>query len=281
MSKTAFDSPRLTGFMMAPEDLVLVEDQQSDLWDPRVKVDPPEPFILNVLALGVQETISVRKRADGKAEVIDGRKRTLAAREVNKRLVAAGSDPRLVPVLVKKAEAADPVALMYALNEARVEDDALTRAGKMARYIALGHSEEQTAVTFACAASSVRAHLKLLDMPKEVKAAVSAGRLSLSAAPKAAQLPAEELAEVLSEKAAEPVIGGKKDPGRVTVAEVSRRAKPAGPSAPGKKEIKEALKLRTLPPAAKAALEWVLTGEWDADELELALETDDKPVIFP
>ena len=80
-------------YYLDPDEVVLVTDKKSALYDERVENSYNEELVLNMLyapdgetAQGVLEpTIGRRNPETGKVEIIDGRQRTLACREANKR----------------------------------------------------------------------------------------------------------------------------------------------------------------------------------------------------
>ena len=88
-------------FHLPPEDLVLILDKDHPLYDERVELPPDESVVLNMMKYGVRVALEVRK--DGpEIQVVDGRRRTINARETNRRLVAEGRDPLLVKVVLAR-----------------------------------------------------------------------------------------------------------------------------------------------------------------------------------
>src|SRR5271166_30696 len=93
-----------------PENVLLVTDIKSDLYDRRVDDEPTEEMIRNVMHYGVIEPIVVRKNQEtGKTEVVAGRMRTKACREANRRLVARGEAPLRIPAVVIRPTAAKAI----------------------------------------------------------------------------------------------------------------------------------------------------------------------------
>src|SRR5512143_1919662 len=104
MPKSSRDSLNAKGkrdaYMFDPEDLVLVTDEKSPLYDERVHLPVNEALVMNMLFApdgvpqGVLEPITaVRNPETGKVEVVVGRQRVKAAREANKRLKKRGEEP--------------------------------------------------------------------------------------------------------------------------------------------------------------------------------------------
>jgi ParB family transcriptional regulator, chromosome partitioning protein len=213
-----------------PADVVLVEDKGSALYDERVENDFKESLVLNMMFApdgvpqGVLKVLLGRRNPEtGKVEVIDGRQRTKAAREANKRLKKAGIEPIRLPVLLKRVSSDQRVmAMLISSNEHATEESPLSRAKKAQRYIDLGRDESEVATLFGISASSVKNLLSLLDAPAAVRSAVDAGKITTSDGYRLAKLePAEAKARV---------------------AELLEKA----PRTPGKKRSKNAKKAREI-----------------------------------
>jgi ParB family transcriptional regulator, chromosome partitioning protein len=196
-SKHAVEAPRVNLFLLDPEQVVLVEDVASAIYDERIKLPLNEALVLNVIQYGVLEPILVRKNAEtGEVECVDGRQRVKAAREANKRLKKQGSELIKIPALFKRGE---PHTLMGAMISSfiREDDTAEGKAKKLARYLDLGRSNEEAAVTFGMSVATVKNLLALNDAPKNVRAAVQSGKITVSQGYKMARLePAEAKARL-------------------------------------------------------------------------------------
>ena len=248
-------------FLLDPDKVVLVDDRGSAIFDERVFGKPDEKFVLNIMALGVLVPIEVRRNPETDAiECVYGRRRVLACREANRRLVAAGSEPRRIPAIVTRGDASALMASMISENEIREADSPMNRARKCAAYIALGHSEAEAAFLYGVSASTIRNMLSLLDAPKDVQRAVERGLVGASDVYKMKGLPAEEQKKLVEKLAADAPKEGKKrrSPGSKATEIVTGKG-----GAPGKRTI--AAKIEELEclaaPTAKAAvatLRWVL-----------------------
>lgn len=179
---------RFTGFRMDPDDVVVigVDEGGKDhaLYDERVKLPLDQTMIESIIAIGVREPVVVVV-TDGKACVVDGRRRVLHAREANKRLRELGEPPRDVPVFAEKGtEQALKIAPLVGehLNNHRVNDGVVMRAKKAERMIARGYSIEDVALALAVTPNTVRTYLKFGDLCADVRKAVDEGRISPSAA---------------------------------------------------------------------------------------------------
>lgn len=196
-------------YMFDPEDLILVTNEKSALYDERVHLPVSESLVMNMMHApdgvpqGVLEPITaVRNTETGKIEVAIGRQRVKAAREANKRLKKAGLEPIRVPTMIDRGagvHAHRAMGLIISENEHRQDDTPLGRARKMQRYAELGRDESEIAVLFGVSASSVKNSLSLLDAPAAVRNAVEAGKISTSAAYKLAKLEPGEARDKVAE----------------------------------------------------------------------------------
>jgi ParB family chromosome partitioning protein len=210
MPKASRDSLNAKGkrdaYMFDPEDLVLVMDEKSPLYDDRVDLPIDEALVLNIMFApdgvpqGVLEPINgLRNSETGKVEVIDGRQRVKAAREANKRLKKMGMEPVWVPAMLKRANAHSAMGMLISSNEHRQNDTPLGKAKKAQRYIDLGRSEEEIATLFGISKASVKNLLSLLDAPITVQKAVESGKITVSDGYKLAKLDPAEAREKVAE----------------------------------------------------------------------------------
>lgn len=190
-------------FFFDPDDLVLVEDDTDPRYDPRVRLPVDEGLVANILyrGQGVLEPAIVAKDGD-QAVVLDGRQRVKAAREANRRLVEQGVDPLRVPCVLRRGDDSDMFAVMVSANEHRATESPIEKARKVARYIHLGHTEEEAATLWGVSRMTIRNWLATLDLAPKVQKAIEAGRISPSAALPLGKLPREEQAARLDEMTA-------------------------------------------------------------------------------
>lgn len=206
-----------------PDKLVLVEEPEHDLYDERVKWEPAESMILNIMTYGVLEPVLVRKNTEtGQTEVVDGRQRIKACREANKRLRKSGQEPWRVEAVVRRSDAGTAIGMMLSSNEQRFEDTPLNRARKAQRMIERGKTEEEVSVALGVSKTTVGNLLKLIDAPAAVRNAVDAGKITATDGYKLAKL--------------EP------DKARVAVDKLVEHA----PRTPGKKRSRNAAKAREI-----------------------------------
>ncbi|WP_233772500.1 hypothetical protein [Achromobacter sp. AONIH1] len=104
MAKNSIDVYGASGksnvLMFAPEDLHLITEHDHPLYDERVHLPLDEAMVLNIMALGVLQSILVWKDPEsGKTLVIAGRQRVKHTLEADKRLAAEGKPTLLVPAV--------------------------------------------------------------------------------------------------------------------------------------------------------------------------------------
>lgn len=156
-----------------------------------------ERFVLNVMALGVLEPVLVRRRTDGRLEVVEGRRRVRAAREANRRLAARGEDPIRVPVVLRSGSEAELFSIAYAGNEFSRANTPLTRAWLAREYMNRGRSDVDAAARFCVDVATIRNWVALLETAPEVQAAVAAGTIGSTVALEIGRLPFAEQAAAL------------------------------------------------------------------------------------
>jgi ParB family transcriptional regulator, chromosome partitioning protein len=195
-----------------PEELVLVTEEDHDLYDERVHLKPTEEMILNVMEYGVLQSITGRKNTEtGKMEVVDGRQRTLALREANKRIKKAGGEPHRIPLQVKRSDPGTVIGVMVTLNEIRSDDTPSNRAKKAARMLERGKTEEEVARAFGCSTATLKNMLRVTDATAVLRNAADAGKIAMSDAYKLAKLePEEQRKRVAQLLVSAPRVPGKK-----------------------------------------------------------------------
>lgn len=176
-----------------PEELVLVTDEKSDLYDDRVHLEPTAAFVANLEHYGVLEPVIVRKNTTtGKTEVVDGRQRVKGLRLANKNLKKRGEDPWRVEAVVKRGDAGTAIGMMISTNEQRLDDTPLNRAKKAARMLERGKTEAEVGIALGCSVSSVKNLIALLDAPAVVRHAVESEKISVTDGYKLSKLGVDE-----------------------------------------------------------------------------------------
>jgi ParB family chromosome partitioning protein len=236
-----------------PEDLVLVTDEKSPLYDARVLDEPSEEMILNIMFYGpIEPVVTVKNTETGKYEVADGRTRVKACREANKRLKKRGGEPWLMPFLVKRTDAGGAVGLMVTLNEQRRDDTPLNRAHKAAKMLEHGKTEEEVALAFGLSVSSVKNLIKLVDAPAAVRNAVQTGKITASEGYKLSKLEPGEARKKVGQLISE------------------------APRAPGKKRSTNAKKAREIVDGPKAAPTARMRSENSVENVLRELQEQDR-----
>ncbi len=253
MSKKTFDAGRFDAFRFKPEDLTIIGIDTDDgpehpLWDERIHLPLDESMVLSFMAIGVKVAITVRKRPGGGAEVVDGRRRTLHAREANKRLAAQGEPLVTVPAVQERGSDEHQSHVMVATNEIRHEDELLVKAAKAKRMLDRCGEINAVALAFGVTTRTIQSWVRIDELPKEIKKAVSDGVMSTHAAAQLHDLSPEEQTAKVAEARQTKQATGKPATARDTTTKSS---------APSKKEIRARLEGK-LHPEYKLALEWVL-----------------------
>lgn len=244
MAKTALDGKRLNAFGMDPDKMVIVGIDTNDgadhvLWDERINLPLKEEMVLNIMAVGVKQTITVRKDGDN-ALVVDGRQRVRHAREANKRLRERGEPIVLVPTRVEKGSDDMMDMVSVSLNAQRQEDSTLAKARRAKRMLDRnGGDYEPVALAFGVSTKAVRNWESLLDTSPKVQKAVEAGQISASAATKLSGLARKEQEDEL-EKLLED--GGKATTAKAARAASSRKNGHSKSAVPSKKVLRTLLK---------------------------------------
>ena len=248
--------------LIPPEQLCVVTDYRSPLYDERATAPLDEALVKNVMVYGVKEPVLCRKTGE-RLEVVAGRQRVRAAVEANRRLAEEGKEPIAVRCITEIGDDAEMAGILILENECRTEDSPLLRAKKLQRYLAMGRTEEQAANVFGRPVAYIRSLNKLLSTTKAVQKAVGEGRLSVSSAAKLSELMPEGQDEELKTL----LEGGEE--ARATFAKVFTRVQSAKGkasrsfTAPTKRTVREFSKRWSdkLGDEAKAVLSWVLRGE--------------------
>ena len=186
--------------LLDPDDVVLVDDTGSAIYDERAKEEFEEPMVLNIMAYGVIEPIVVRKHPEsGATECVAGRRRVINTREANRRLRKKGEEPIWIPAIVKRAEAHVLMGIMASENAHRKNETPLQKAEKVARFIdVLGRSEDEAAIMMGISVTTVKNLIRLRDAPAVVRKAVESGKIAATDGYKLSRLDPEEAKERLA-----------------------------------------------------------------------------------
>lgn len=187
-----------------PEKLILVKDPAHVAFDERVNRPFNENTVRNMLARGVLQPILCRRTPAG-FEVQDGRGRVINLIEANRRIVekdrdggwdeSCGTKPRQIRLMLSQAKDNEILGNLISANHHRTVDPPSLTARNVARYLALGHDEEDTRITFCLSRIVVvRAYCSLAEAHPDVLAALDSKKLSFGTAVKIAREPYDDQA---------------------------------------------------------------------------------------
>ncbi len=185
-------------YQFDPKELVLVgldtkDGPEHELWDERISLPLEETMVLNLMALGVKETVTIRKGPDGRYQVVDGRRRVMHAREANKRLKKAGEPLLYVPACLESGDETHLTAVSISLNEIRRDDNTMIKAEKCMRLLHRnGGDRKAAALAFGVSGAAINNWIKVAELTPKVKKAIAAGEISASAAAELHGLEKEE-----------------------------------------------------------------------------------------
>jgi ParB family transcriptional regulator, chromosome partitioning protein len=177
--------------LLWPEDLTIETDESAVLYDPRVHLKLDESLVRSMMRRGNKVPVNITPDR----RVIDGRQRTKAGIEANKRLRAEGKEPIRLKCLVEGGEEADQLGLLILANELRQQNKPIAVARLLARFAECGRDEAECAETAGVSVATVKNMQALLSAHPDVIRAVESGKLKYGEAYKIARLPqAEQLA---------------------------------------------------------------------------------------
>ena len=189
--KVALDAKRGSGFfMLDPEDIILVDKLGHKLCEKGRNMKPLTPaFVESVREYGVITPIIVRKNGD-KAEIVNGRMRVRAAREVNKQLRKEGKDQLLVPAKMMYGSDDDAVATS-GITQMAFEETMLDKGERLAKLLP-GRTLEQVAKMMCQTTKASEQQLELVALSEKLKTDIREGKLTGTAALKFKHLSHEE-----------------------------------------------------------------------------------------
>jgi len=215
MSGQLFDGPRVNGFYLHAEDVVIIgldtkDGPEHPLYDERIHIPVTEADIANVMTHGVLKPGLIRKETlpggAARAVVIDGRQRTKWARAANERLRAEYSGKQLeerlirVPFIPKQqaGDAVKQIRLGVAANLHK-NSDYMVKAESAARSKDRGLSLKDIAIDNGVSEQAVTQWLQVLTLGKKAQDAVRRGIWSPSTAIQYSDLSEEEQDKILAE----------------------------------------------------------------------------------
>jgi len=200
-SKEAYGASGKTNLLLFdPDDIILVEDKSHPLYDERVHLPVDERLVLLMMEIGFFDPIIIWKDPeDDKVYCVDGRQRTKAAREANKRLKKQGAPLLRVSALPRSGSSKETslMGVMAASNELRKANKPLHKAALMARMLERGSTEEELVMFFGVSKATIKNMLSLNECTAAVRKAIEHKRIPISLAYDIARLPAAEQKERL------------------------------------------------------------------------------------
>lgn len=246
--KSALPFKRRSGYLVPPEALHLEKDPNKKHYDPRVHYPYDEEWVDKIISHGVQIPVLVEKVGE-LVVVLDGRQRVINSVEANRRLVAAGLQPIMIPASVKRGDAKFLFEVSVITNIHRRQEDPITQAFKAQRYKNMGHTEKDAARLWRVTDRTIRNWIYLLDLCEEVQKAVAEGRITTSAAIRLRNMSDEDQIKALNAPA------------------------PDKPKArrPSQKKVLKVLGVDRLPRQVRAAIQWAtgaITDDEAADQIK-------------
>jgi len=204
MGNKAFQVKSGDLFWFPADELVIVgldtdDGPENPLYDDRIKLPVSNELVRNVISRGIIKPIVVMKGPENLAYVVDGRQRTRAAREADKRLYKDGAKDThsvLVPAVYRRGDEASLFDVAVSANEFHIIDDPIAKAKKAQRLLDLGRTYDEIAQTFGVTSTTIKNWLTLGEASPELKSAVEDGKISPSAALPIARLPREKQSKV-------------------------------------------------------------------------------------
>lgn len=202
-SKKALDAPTVTGFLVDPEKVLIIDDKQHVLYDQRIEKPITEAFVRSIERFGVKQPIKLRKNGNDPTgepilEVVFGRRRIRAARLANQRRAAKGQEPILVKAFLDRGSDGDMAIEMVIENENRQDDDLVTKAEKAKKLVDL-HGSEIAADAFGVEVATMESWLPVLDLADAIKAKIRSGEMAAGAAAELLNLPRNEQEKLVSQ----------------------------------------------------------------------------------
>jgi ParB family chromosome partitioning protein len=187
---------------MNADDLVIVgldtpDDESHPLYDERAMLPVDDNLVKNILFYGIQMPVIVRKEA-GTVYVVDGRQRVKAARVAAGRASQAGEYAVRVPVKEARGNDGRMTGIMVSTNEQRQDDDAITRAFKATRLLALVGDIDEVCVAFGRSKTTIKNWLSLSGAHPKVHEAVRSKIVSTQAAVEISKLPRDQQLDALA-----------------------------------------------------------------------------------
>lgn len=191
-----------------PEKVEIVTDPEHALFNAEGNARPVTgEDIANYEKLGQLDPILVLFEGahdEPRIFAVDGRFRLKVFREINRRRKIAGKAPLEIDAL--PYEGGDPQGAMYAANWVRADDDVITKARHVQRYLESSHTPEETMVVFRITRTTLNNLRRMATKASPaLKHAVESGVFPAAMAYKTALLSEAEQEALVRKLAAVPV----------------------------------------------------------------------------
>ena len=180
-----------------PAQLHMVIDPKHKLYDKEALERPvTEEQVANFERLGQLKPVLVwlegkDSNGDPNVLVVDGRQRLKTIRIINERRKKAKKE--LLPIFAVPYKGDDPEEAMYAANSIHNEDDTVTKAKKVKRFMDGGHTEADAIVVFGFTRQTLSNMKALMDKATPtLQKAVANGKVTASASYAVAKLSPEK-----------------------------------------------------------------------------------------
>lgn len=202
MGTQSFTEKRGNVFYFDPDNLWIIgldteDGAEHPLFDPRVSLPVDPGLKASIAEVGILENVVVRKNGD-RAEVMVGRQRVKAARELNASLPKEAQIR--VPVTVRRGDGdAEAVTVRVAENLHRRAADPVDMARDVQRLINNGNTTSEIAKRWGVTKATIERWLTLLELAPPVQKLVQQGKLNQVNAVTLAGKPASEQVERATE----------------------------------------------------------------------------------
>lgn len=180
MSRVPFGAKRSDLLKFDPSDLYIETNPKHPLYQRRAKEPPDEALVESIMETGVLVPILVIRGPDGKPWVQAGTRRTIAAREANRRLKAKRQEIKLVPAVYRDDKADEGIGAKLIENALREDLSLSQRAEEVRLALKAGYEEEQIARWLGCSVATIQNYRTLAQCHGDVQAAIDDGSVRLN-----------------------------------------------------------------------------------------------------
>lgn len=180
-------------FWVREEQLTIITDKANPFYEPRAELPLDSPYMVWLIESIVQEgrildPLLVRKNGKDEdgievIEVVDGRQRLKALREVNRKFAEIGRNPLFVPVQhMSVTEEKDFFRIMATKNECKIKTPHSMLAMQIDRMIESGGTYKEAERAFFMPEHKLREYVKIARLCADVHKAVDEEKVPVSVA---------------------------------------------------------------------------------------------------